>query len=119
MLFQIERTSLWDEEKQPCDGCSPITLTEVDVRMFRTPEEYDERLAEYYGKWLNTGTNHRINKDGHIARDLGPVKRWGVEINSIEELIALKERVGHELILTTSNTDKVTPSIEIYDDYRE
>ena len=101
------------------DNCIPIKLKYVDTRTIRTPEEFDERLAKHEGKWLNVGTNHRINKDGYITRDMGFVEKWGIEINSIEELMAFKERIGHDLVLTTSYIDKETPEIEIYDDYRE
>lgn len=118
MLFQVTRTSLWGDTK-PLNNCIPIKLKNVDIRTLRSPEEFDERLAKYEGKWLNVGTNHRINQKGYITRDMGFVEKWGIEINSLEELMTLKDMVGHDLVLTTSHIDKETPEIEIYDDYRE
>lgn len=44
---------------------------------------------------------------------------WGIEINTIEELMKFQDSVKEELILGTSYIDDKTPSIEIYDDYRE
>lgn len=117
MLFQITRTSMWDDEK-PHEKCMPITLINVDQRTFKSPEEYDKRLAKMDGNWFSKGSNHRITEKG-IARDMGPYPAWGIEINSLEELMNFKEIVGEELILCTSYTDYTTPMIEIYDDYRE
>lgn len=117
MLFQITRTSLWDDTK-PYDKCIPIKLTRVDRRTFRTPEEHDARCAKHSSKWFDIGTNHRV-ENGYIVRDLGTEDLWGLEINSIEELMAFKEAVGAELVISTSYTDWTFPKIEIYDDYRE
>ena len=90
----------------------------MDRRTFRTPEEYDERLAKRDGKWLSFGTNHRI-ENGRIVRDAGTEDVWGIEINSLEELMAFKKEVGEELVIGISYLDERTPSLEIYDDYRE
>lgn len=117
MLFQITRTSMWDDKK-PYDECVPITLTMVDRRVFRTPEEHDKALAKHGGKWLEVGTNHRL-ENGRIVRDLGTKDVWGIEINSIEELMSFKQKVNSALVIGTSYTDGSTPMIEIYDDYRE
>jgi hypothetical protein len=117
MLFQVTRTSIWDYNKKPYDKCIPIELTQVDRRTFRTPEEHDERCGQH-GKWLDVGSNHRI-ENGRIVRDLDPVNVWGVEINSLEELMAFKKEVDEELVISISHIDQKTLSIEIYDDYRE
>jgi hypothetical protein len=118
MLFQVTRTSK-NETIKPHDSCFPIQLNKVEWTLFYRPEEYDETFADKRGKWFDNGTNHRKDKDGHIIRDMGMIDVWGIEINSIEELVAFREAVGEELILTTSPTDLVSPAIEIYDSYRE
>lgn len=41
---------------------------------------------------------------------------WCIEINSIEELLALGKRVGKELIIQANES---VPEITIYDGYRE
>lgn len=118
MIFQVVRTSQWNDEK-PFKDCIPIKLTRVETRSFRTPEEFDNKFGDREGKWLNRGINHRVNERGYITRDMVFEDVWGIEINSIEELIDLQEAVGEELILRTSMIDNKTPCIEIYDDYRE
>lgn len=117
MIFQVTRTSMWEEEK-PYEKCIPITLIHVDQRTFKTPEEYDKRLGKMDGGWFSRGSNHRITEKG-IARDIGSYPAWGLEINSLEELMNLKDEIGEELILRISYIDYKTPMIEIYDDYRE
>jgi hypothetical protein len=117
MLFQVTRTSSWYDDK-PYDKCIPIKLTIVDRRTFKTPEEHDARCAEHSSKWFDVGTNHRV-ENGFIVRDLDTKDVWGIEINSLEELMAFQAEVGEELIIGTSYTDNKFPLIEIYDSYRE
>ena len=119
MLFEITRTSSWNEENPPCDGCIRIKVTRVDTRTLGSAEEFDRRHGKTQGTWFSIGTNHRFNKDGYITRDLGEVDSWGIEINTLEELMELKNRVGEELVITNSYADREFPMIEIYDDYRE
>ena len=76
MLFQVIRTSMWEEEK-PYDKCIPIKTN---------------------AKYPNS---------------------WGIEINSLEELMDFKRDVGSKLVINQSYIDKQLPMIEIYDDYRE
>lgn len=118
MIFQVIRTSSWSDEK-PFDTCIPIKLTKVETRTFCTPEEFDKKFGEREGKWLDHGTNHRVDARGYITRDMGLVDKWGIEINSLEELINFKKAVGEDLVIQTSWIDNKTPCIEIYDDYRE
>ena len=117
MIFQVTRTSLWDEK--PWDRCIPIQLTRVDTRTFRTSEEFDTIRGKHEGKWIEKGTNHRVDARGYITRDRELVDEWGIEINSLEELMKFQEAVGEALVLRTSWIDNKTPCIEIYDDYRE
>lgn len=41
------------------------------------------------------------------------------ELNSLEDLIALKKEIGRELIITNHRSDSHKLVIEIYDGYRE
>lgn len=54
-----------------------------------------------------------------INRNGLSIGAWGIEINSLEELMKFKEIVGDDIIIRTSEQDHETPLIEIYDDYRE
>lgn len=118
MIFQVIRTSQWNDKK-PFEDCIPIKLTRVETRTLRTPEEFDKKFGKREGKWIEKGTNHRVDARGYITRDRELVDEWGIEINSLEELMAFQEVVGTELVLSTSWIDNKTPCIEIYDDYRE
>ena len=118
MIFQVIRTSNWGNEK-PFEDCIPIKLARVETRTLHTPEEFDMKFGDREGKWLNRGTNHRVDARGYITRDMGFEDAWGIEIGSLEELIDFQEAVGEELVLRPSWIDNKTPCIEIYDDYRE
>lgn len=116
MIFMVKRTSNWDMSQQPCENTFPMKLTRVDKRVFKSEEEYNNRFPD---KWTDTGTNHRILEDGCIARDVGEEDCWGIEINTLEELIKFYEDVGEELVLGKTWLDRKTLYLEIYDDYRE
>lgn len=118
MIFQVVRTSNWGDGK-PFEDCIPIKLTRVETRTLHTPEEFDNKFGTREGKWIENGTNHRVDARGYITRDRELVDEWGIEINSLEELIKFQEAVGEELVLRASWIDNKTPCIEIYDDYRE
>ena len=118
MIFQVTRTSGWDDKK-PWDNGIPIRLVRVETRALRTPEEFDMKFGMREGKWIEKGTNHRVDARGYITRDRELVDEWGIEINSLEELMKFQETVGEELVLRNSWIENKTPCIEIYDDYRE
>ena len=118
MIFQVIRTSNRGDEK-PFEDRIPIKLTRVETRTLRTPEEFDNKFGDREGEWLDRGTNHRVDARGYITRDRELVDAWGIEINSLEELMKFQETVGEELVIQTSWIDNKTPCIEIYDDYRE
>ena len=119
MLFEIIRTSSWDHDNPPCDGCIPIKITKVETRTLGSAEEFDARFGKREGKWFSVGSNHRFNSKGYITRDIGENDSWGIEINTLEELMKLKNRVGEELVIGNSWHNPEFPIIEIYDDYRE
>lgn len=116
MIFQVTRVSTWINEK-PYDKCIPIKLARTEVKNFKSFEAYDNAFG-VQGKWLSVGKNHRVTEEGYIARDF-EFDRWGIELNSLEDLLNFKEEVGEDIILSTSVTDNKTPCLEIYDDYRE
>lgn len=61
-------------------------------------------------------------KDKFIKTDfwgkVSEVETWFIDINSIEELIALEDKYG-ELVICHCMYNKEVIKIEIYDDYRE
>ena len=58
--------------------------------------------------------------DGYICRDREMMNVWTIEINSIEELIALSRKYGKIIIADYYlNDNDGYPTLEIYDSYRE
>ncbi len=117
ILFEVSRTSCRSGEC-PYEKCIPIKLIRVDERTYKSFEEYNI-LHGKNGNWTDFGTNHRILENGHIARDIGVEDAYGIEINSLEELIKFYNDVKSEVVIRISWIDNSTPCLEIYDDYRE
>ena len=57
----------------------------------------------------------------HLGGRADDVRVWYIDINTLDELIALRDEVENELIVGTANEKELNdmPEIEIYDDYRE
>ena len=119
MKFIIKRTS-GRGNSSPCVEAKEEQVVETETRTFRTPEEFDKRFAAREGAWLSVGTNHRIGRDGYICRDRDMMNVWTIEVNSIEELVALSRKYGEIIVADhyLSSNDEY-PTLEIYDDYRE
>ena len=119
MKFIIRRTSVWGNSS-PCAEAKEEQVVETETRTLHSPEEFDKKFADREGSWLSVGTNHRIDRNGYICRDRKKMNVWTIEINSIEELIALSRKYG-EIIITDHylNINDMHPTLEIYDDYRE
>ena len=119
MKFIIKRTS-GRANSSPCVEAKEEQVVRTETRTFHSPEEFDKKFANREGTWLSVGTNHRIGKNGYICRDREMMDVWVIEINSIEELVALSRKYG-EIIITDHYLDinDMHPTLEIYDDYRE
>lgn len=119
MKFIIKRTS-GRANSSPCAEAKEEQVVRTETRTFHSPEEFDKKFANREGKWLSVGTNHRIGKNGYICRDREMMDVWVIEINSIEELVALSRKYG-EIIIAGHYFDinDEYPTLEIYDDYRE
>ena len=46
-------------------------------------------------------------------------RHWAIDISSLEELIALRDKVEEALVLEKEDDEHGLPSIDIYDYYRE
>lgn len=120
MRFKVERTSLWDDDKPPCEGATKGELDWWDCRTFKSPEEHDAKLNE---RWHDKGADHQLVYGPRggvqgIKRNMGPRPAWFVEIASLEALMAFHEKHG-DLVVTSALGNPGTPLLEIYDDYRE
>lgn len=115
MLFEIVRTSVWDDSK-PYEKCFPIKLKHINICNFKSYEEYYKSTGR---NWEDNGTNHHINEQGLIQREFEPIDSWGIRLDTLEDLLNFQKEVGENIIISTSYKDHKTPCIEIYDDYRE
>lgn len=126
MRVIITRTSAWEEK--PCKEAKKITVPYWHIRTC-SEEYFNNHFAANEGLWESKGKNHKTFKASGgltkmwIARQEDDKECWGVEINSLEDLLKLKEKYG-KLIL--SDYDSVDPcsretisTVEIYDSYRE
>ena len=119
MKFIIQRTSAYGEK--PCEEAKLETITEVDVRVKDSPSKIpmwrNLQPEEAERRWKSEGTNHRL-VNNRIARDMGFISVWTIEINTLEELMAFRAKYG-DIIVKQSDENPEYTTIEIYDDYRE
>ena len=99
MIFEVMRTTDWcfNDHSKPCKN----------ARIHTYKKEIEERI--YSGK-LGIVEQMRLKE----------YKTWVVDINTLEELLALMDEVRVEIVIGRSN--KVTNTdgyIEIYDGFRE
>ena len=93
MIFEVDRVSQWNhwcfDENKP--PCDGAFAKEFEI----------------------TKTTH--NRPAVKKK----IKRWFIELNTLEDLLAFKEENVGELIITYSNLETVEYRIEIYDIPRE
>ena len=124
MIFRIERTSLWDRKKQPCPEAKRKTIRYVATSMRlgkqeNPKEKWGKNLIKvFYGK-------NGFGEDCKFADYWDTEAIWYVDINTLEELMALFKKHG-KLVIEESwlghydeEQKKPIMEIEIYDDYRE
>lgn len=116
MKFVVSRTS--QGSGCPCEEAELMKIKRVETRTLRTPEEFDAKFSLREGKWLEVGSNHRINKEGYITQDNGKISVYGVSISSLSDLIKFAEKYG-DLVIQKCMWNNEKYEIEIYDDYRE
>lgn len=120
--FKVERTSdmCWDNQK-PCSEAVEGTVQVWDVRTFKSPEEHDARFPR--DRWASRGREHTIGYGPRggvqgIRRRMEDRRAWFVELEDLDALLAFWRKYG-ELVLKVAVEDGSTPTIEIYDNYRE
>lgn len=107
--FLITRTRNWSDEK-PCEEAVRQSYT-------HTEEWFLFRANKYPNEWQQTGTNHRT--EGDMAVKEVADSDWFVEIDTLEALLAFRQK--HGPIILDEREDRLSPlpTIEIYDGYRE
>ncbi|MFC2796713.1 MAG: hypothetical protein ACFN4N_03425 [Streptococcus sp.] len=117
MEFLLTSTSGAVENNIPNTVIKKYTM--VEVRYCSTFEEFDKKFSRTEGSWFSKGVNHKISK-GQIQREIpNGAEGHFIEINSIEELLEFRKKVGNELIITSAPNNESIPAIEIYNYYRE
>jgi GTP:adenosylcobinamide-phosphate guanylyltransferase len=67
-------------------------LTYLDIRTVKTLEE--AKTKNWYKDWYNNGINHREENGNIICERKNRYFKRVININSLEELIQLQERLG-------------------------
>ena len=111
MEYMVGRTSVYDDNIIPCEGCIQKEYTRIDERT--TP---DPTTNKYLADWYDYGSNHRV-ENGHIKRDFKDTA-WFIDIADIPALNSFVEKYGDVVIGKSYQNDTIM-RIEIYDDYRE
>lgn len=117
MIFEISRTSVWDEHTKPHEAAFKKAMPVYDLRTC-TEDEYNARIrissvGEFNKPWREYGTEHTVNERGDIKRRVRDAEQWVIQIESLEELLQFAGK--SEIIVSGGDA----PYIEIYDDYRE
>ena len=89
MIFEVERTSQWNhwyfDEDKP--PCDGAFVKEFEIT--------------------------KTTRNGLAVKK--KIKRWFIELNTLDDLLAFKEENVGELIITYSNLETVEYRMEIYD----
>ena len=120
MKFTINRTSLYsDDEIAPIAGAKREPTLRTDLRTC-PDKEFDAKGLGGKKTWRDEGLNHRTVscEDAKIARDF-PSEEWVIEVNTLEELLALTKEHGEIIVWPEGHAAKGMASVEIYDTYRE
>ncbi len=118
MKIQVTRTSAFNDlQNQPVPEAflSDLPKYTWDHRIFKSPEEFDEKRSYHEGTWLSEGTDHRCDADGIYRKMPQEGKAWYIRLSSFKDLYEFVQKYGDCVISDMS--DELC--IEIYDTYRE
>lgn len=119
MKFKVSRTSVYSDDKKPCEGAKKETYTEIDIRTLGSFQKFDDKHGERHGSWLLKGEHHCVNEEGYIQREFPDAcMGWFLEINTLEDLIEFQKEHGDIVIGECCYNPNII-EIEIYDDFRE
>lgn len=116
MEFIVKRASDIFAENKPCEEAYQKEIEDIQEYYLNAFEEYDAK----WGKFTNTGINHRVNERGNIEREVPEYMEdmWIVNINTLEELLDFKEKYG-KVVIGESNKNYHYNQITIYDHWLE
>lgn len=108
MRFTIGRTSVWDDEVQPCPEAFRADVQTYSYYTFRTVAEAKKRYPDLEFTKTPTG----------VRTDRGTTPEWVVDVDSIDDLMALYAAHGR-IVIEPNWHNYEQPHIDIYDTYRE
>jgi len=96
---------------RPCDEARQEELTPLDYRMVGSLKEAEEKV--WYRDWLEGGTGHREENGMVVCERKEKVKRWVVELNTLEALIDFQRKYGSITIQDSTPYSEVRTEITI------
>jgi len=93
MKFIINRKTMSvTENRQVCDEAAQEELTPLDYRSVGSMEEARKKI--WYKDWISDGVNHREENGMLVCEKKEKTSQWIVEIDSLDELLALQNKYG-------------------------
>lgn len=87
------------ENKRPCDEAAEESLTPLDYRLVKTLEDAQGKI--WYRDWFESGENHREEGGMVVCEKKEKIKRWVIDMKTLEELIAFQGKYG-EIVISDS-----------------
>ncbi len=112
MKFIVSRKRISvTENRKPCDEAVEEELTQLDYRTVKTLEEAKGKI--WYKDWIEGGENHREEGGIVVCDKKEKTKRWVVEINTLEELMAFQSKYEEIVLLDGALYKECTKEITI------
>ncbi len=96
---------------KPCEEAREEELTPLDYRMVGSLKEAEDKV--WYRDWIEGGTGHREEDGMVVCEKKEKVKRWVVEIPTLEELIRFQQKYGSITITDSAPYSDVRKEIII------
>ena len=118
MIYTIIKTSFLNDKTPPIEKVFKLKHESWQTRSC-TEEYFNINFSGKEGLWRSKGTNHiKVEGDKWISRRVDDAEKWSIEINTLEELMALVRDHG-DIIVKACGINTVTPEIEIYNAFTE
>ena len=93
MKFIVSRKKIsLTESRKPCAEALEAELTPLDYRTVATLKEAEGKI--WYRDWMEGGENHREEGGMVVCEKTDKVKRWVVELQDLEGLLAFQANYG-------------------------
>lgn len=113
MKFIVKRTSEYNDEVPPCQGCQKEDVVVILRGKWKSLDDAKKHVGKTW--FFADGTfNHRVGLGGVVCEKVQTA--WVINFPSMEDLMSFIYKNKQVVILTE---DFNYPVIEIYDSYRE